>query len=185
MRSPRLPLSLHPATPASVPCAINVGVERKDSTLVFTYSLDAPLNRLLIPAATSPWIVLGLWEHTCFEAFVALDGSAAYHEFNFSPSGDWAAFSFSAYRDGFEMAAQAAPRLAVQQQPHYLSLEAIVSLDALSPLHPTSVLRVAAAAVVEAADASLSYWALRHPPGKPDFHHHDAFAVLLEAPNPA
>jgi hypothetical protein len=33
--------------------------------------------------------------------------------------------------------------------------------------------------VIEAADGSLSYWALRHPPGKPDFHHRDAFALEL------
>jgi hypothetical protein len=41
-------------------------------------------------------------------------------------------------------------------------------------------------AVIEDLDGVLSYWALRHPPGKPDFHHPDTFALeidLLETPS--
>jgi hypothetical protein len=34
--------------------------------------------------------------------------------------------------------------------------------------------------VIEDADGSLSYWALAHPPGRPDFHHTEAFALDLE-----
>jgi len=30
------------------------------------------------------------------------------------------------------------------------------------------------------SDEGLSYWALRHPPGGPDFHHADCFAMELE-----
>jgi hypothetical protein len=37
-------------------------------------------------------------------------------------------------------------------------------------------------AVVETLDGALSYWALRHPPGKPDFHHADSFALELRLP---
>jgi len=44
------------------------------------------------------------------------------------------------------------------------------------------VLRLALAAVVEDERGMLSYWALRHPAGKPDFHHPDAFALELELP---
>jgi len=36
--------------------------------------------------------------------------------------------------------------------------------------------------VVEELDGSHSYWALRHPPGKPDFHHSDAFALEIQRP---
>ena len=41
-------------------------------------------------------------------------------------------------------------------------------------------LRLGLSAVVEEYDGMLSYWALRHPPGKPDFHHAAAFALVLE-----
>jgi hypothetical protein len=37
-------------------------------------------------------------------------------------------------------------------------------------------------AVIEAADGSRSYWALRHPSSAPDFHHPDCFALTLAAP---
>ena len=41
-------------------------------------------------------------------------------------------------------------------------------------------LRLGLSAVVEDVDGILSYWALRHPSGKPDFHHTDAFALQLD-----
>jgi len=33
----------------------------------------------------------------------------------------------------------------------------------------------------EETNGRLSYWALAHPPGKPDFHHPDCFALELPA----
>jgi hypothetical protein len=40
-------------------------------------------------------------------------------------------------------------------------------------------LRIGLSAVIEGKDGALSYWALRHAPGKPDFHHRRAFALEL------
>jgi len=37
------------------------------------------------------------------------------------------------------------------------------------------------AAVIEELDGTKSYWALAHPPGAPDFHHADCFALTLPA----
>ena len=39
--------------------------------------------------------------------------------------------------------------------------------------------------VVEEADGRHSYWSLRHPPGRPDFHHPDGFALALDGAEPA
>jgi hypothetical protein len=33
--------------------------------------------------------------------------------------------------------------------------------------------------VIEEAGGGISYWALAHPPGRPDFHHADGFALEL------
>ena len=41
-------------------------------------------------------------------------------------------------------------------------------------------LRLGAAAVLEDDNGRLSYWALCHPPGKPDFHHPDGFVLELD-----
>src|SRR5262249_26694894 len=56
--------------------------------------------RVRIRARRAPRMVLGLWRHTCFEAFLAVEGRSDYHELNLSPSGDWAVHAFGAYRDG-------------------------------------------------------------------------------------
>ena len=60
-----------------------------------------------------------LWQHTCFEAFVAPAGAPGYHEFNFSPSLDWAIYRFSAYREGMSPAEIGrSPEIAVRRDEH-------------------------------------------------------------------
>ena len=39
--------------------------------------------------------------------------------------------------------------------------------------------RLGLSAVIEDTNGHKSYWALAHPPGKPDFHHADCFAYEL------
>jgi hypothetical protein len=131
--------------------------------VVFRFEGDAKLP----PPATSRFAG-GLWQHTCFEVFVARNGMPGYREFNFSPSGEWAAYGFSAYRDGMTRLA-VEPRIVFSQK----------TLDATIPLEPGPLL-LGLSAVMEDMDGTLSYWALRHAPGKPDFHHPDAFALELE-----
>src|SRR5262249_28618763 len=108
----------------------------------------------------------------------------AYHEFNLSPSGEWAAYAFRRYRDGTPLAGESNareldPRIAVRRAAGKLELDALIRLDRLSPMPPGLQLSLALSAVAEDQDGLLSYWALRHPPGKPDFHHADAFALEL------
>ena len=59
-----------------------------------------------------------------------------------------------------------------------LELDATIRLDRLQLAQPA--LSVGLCAVIEDARGSLSYWALKHPPGKPDFHQRDAFALELD-----
>jgi hypothetical protein len=54
----------------------------------------------------------------------------------------------------------------------------------LAPFADTS-LTLGLSAVIEEKDGTKSYWALAHPPGKPDFHHKDCFALTLPAPSSA
>ena len=49
-----------------------------------------------------------MWQTTCFELFLRPIDGAAYAEFNLSPSENWAAYDFAAYREG--MANRAMPR---------------------------------------------------------------------------
>lgn len=145
--------------------------------LAFTYILDAELARLRIPPPRPPRRMDGLWRHTCFEAFVALDGEVAYREFNFAPSGEWAAYAFGNYRDGAPLARDIDPRIAVRRGEDRLELDAVMDADFLPPTKPGVQFRLALSAVIEEQSGALSYWALKHPPGRPDFHHPEAFAL--------
>jgi hypothetical protein len=149
--------------------------------LAIRYRLEADAKRLRVPWPTAPRRVDGLWRHTCFEAFVARAGKEAYHEFNFSPSGEWASYSFRRYREGgSNLAGDFNPNIRVRVNSDRLELSAMIP-QVFLPSGPAGVpLRIGLSAVTEDRDGSLSCWALRHPPGKPDFHHPDAFALEWE-----
>jgi hypothetical protein len=49
-------------------------------------------------------------------------------------------------------------------------------LDRLSRLPRNVLWRLGLSALIEETSGRKSYWALAHPPGKPDFHHADCFA---------
>ena len=125
-----------------------------------------------------------LWRTTCAEIFVALDNEpytgGPYLEFNFSPTGDWAAYRFDRTRTGMRphvWQGDETPRIALACSAAELTLEVQLPLAALS----AGSHRVAYASVVETAN-DLSYWALKHPTDRPDFHHPGSFAAALELP---
>lgn len=157
-------------------------------SLRFQYALEAdPLLVRVPPPVTDPARTDKLWAHTCFEAFVGLAQSPAYLELNFSPSGQWAVYRFDAYRQGMAPALDAAPRLALRHGKGRLELQAEVGLNELlrSLGHAGAgerSLRIALSTVVEGREGGLSYWALRHAPGRPDFHHPESFSLALELP---
>jgi hypothetical protein len=182
---PVVELAPHPSTPAR---GRRVAVDawrgpRGDLTL--TFGVAGRVDDVRVPSPRTPRAADRLWEHTCFEAFVALDGETAYHEFNLSPSGEWAVFAFRGYRERAAAVDEAAaPSIAVRRPPGRLELEGVLPLERLSPVHRDATLRLGLSAVIETADGAVSYWALRHPPGAPDFHHADAFSLRLEGRAP-
>jgi hypothetical protein len=149
-----------------------------------TFRLDGDIPRIRVSPPGVSRFATQLWRHTCFEAFIAVEGQPAYHEFNFAPSGEWAVYAFSGYRNGSPLANETMrPHIAVRSTGSRLELETLVRLDGLSAIHPRASLRIGLSAVIEASDG-LSYWALRHRADKPDFHDADGFALLLEPPAP-
>lgn len=176
-------LVCHPRTPSRAVGAIDVRVESATKgILALTFVLQADLASLRIPAEQPRRRVDELWRHTCFEAFLMTGDGPGYREYNFSPSGEWAAYAFHDYRQANDQQAgvatdESAPVIRVHRSVQRLALEAEVPLEPLPSYRP---IRLGLSAVVEAADGGLSYWALRHPPGKPDFHHIDAFALQLD-----
>jgi hypothetical protein len=176
-------LKCHPSTRTAMVRAIQVLVRRTASAeLQMTFRVDGDIPRIRIPSPSAPRIGAELWRHTCFEAFIAMEGKAAYHEFNFAPSNEWCVYALSGYRNGAPLADETMrPQIALGSTGRRLELDATVRLDSLSAIHTSASLRIGLAAVIEASDG-LSYWALHHPADKPDFHRADSFALVLEPP---
>jgi hypothetical protein len=175
-------LKPHPVARNDAVRSIGARVSRLQSgVLTITYVLDADRARLRIPPLRQAQMRDRLWQHTCFEIFVRRKGAAAYHEFNFSPSGEWATYAFERYREGAPLDDEALkPAMAVHGTETKLELETSIHLDRVSPQHALDALTIAVSAVIEDSNGSLSYWALAHPAGKPDFHHPDAFVLELD-----
>jgi hypothetical protein len=173
----------HPATLPGPVRSLVAAAGRSDGGLHLRFTLDADLARLRVPSPVSPARADSLWHHTCFEAFVAVRDAPAYCEFNFAPSGEWSAYAFSGYREDMSAPAlQSQPQLHWRRDERSLGLEARLALDGLLP-DPREPLRLALAAVVEDESGTIGYWALRHPAGKPDFHHPAGFVLELPAAN--
>jgi hypothetical protein len=172
-------LTRHPATTCEAVDGIDVAlVPVRETDLRIRYTVRGDIAAVVLPRATAPERADELWKRTCFEAFVRAAGSEAYTEFNFSPSTRWAAYHFDTYREGARSAdVVMPPRISVTVSPSVLVVDVALARDDL----PASFCRMGLSAVIEEAQGRVSYWAIRHPTGKPDFHHADGFAMELPA----
>lgn len=177
-----LALAHHPATPLRAVHCVKVRLRGMDKgALALTFTLEGDLAKLRVPSLERPRRANRLWEHTCFEAFVGMQGEPAYYEFNVAPSREWAAYRFRAYRDGAPLEQLSlAPEIDVRHTDHKLELDTLLRLHCMPMIEPHARLRLALCAVIEDACGVLSYWALKHPPDEPDFHHPDTFALELD-----
>jgi hypothetical protein len=168
----RLALKLHPESICEAVTGIEVELARPGGgRLALIYVVTGRIGELVIPPPAPAERTDGLWQHTCFEAF--LSRSEGYQELNFSPSGQWAAYRFDGYRTGIREAEIESPVIRSRAAAETYELEASVTLpDGESD-------RLGLSAVVEEMNGRKSYWALAHPPGKADFHHPDSFVHRL------
>lgn len=156
-----------------------------EGKLALHYSMEGEITAVQVPPPGPARIGWKLWRHTCCELFLRERGADAYYEFNFSPSGEWAAYAFTKYREGTTLTDESLnPQVAVQSTTGRLDLYALVDLPRLAPAYGRAPLSIGLATIVEEKSGSVSYWALRHAPGKPDFHHRDAFALELDEVRP-
>jgi hypothetical protein len=171
-------LRMHPDSRCFADGRIEVEVTRpRADSLVLSYIVTGNMNEICLPPVTATARSDELWRHTCFEAFVRTSSSTEYYEFNFAPSTQWAAYRFSSYRSGMCVATEiSAPPIEVRSSPDCYKLQASLELNRLSALPRNTRWRLGLSATIEDTSGCTSYWALAHPPGKPDFHHADCFA---------
>ncbi|MES2056944.1 MAG: DOMON-like domain-containing protein [Pseudomonadota bacterium] len=177
----------HPALPRGPLDSVTVTADRPSRDLLtLRYRAIGAIDAVLWPAPADPAFADNLWQHSCFEAFIAPGEGDDYTELNASPSGRWAIYEFHGYRAGMRNS----------QTAHYENegwrmtpdtAELTVSLT-LPLLADGAVWQVGLTAVIEAKDGSKSFWALAHPTDTsevPDFHNRDCFTADLAAPTAA
>ena len=174
----QLTLVPHPATPPSEPFKVWANVDYVGSlgavgTANIWFGIGAPAARFVISDPGEPERTDELWKTTCFEAFLRIPGTDAYREWNFAPSGQWAAYDFSAYREGRSDADVTPPYIRMEDNFTWWTLGATIAVDA----EPDWALGLSA--ILEEKGGSKSYWALAHPDGEPDFHDAGCFAAHL------
>jgi hypothetical protein len=174
-------LRRHPDSLGLVATQIEVEVAHpRAGRLELSYVVTGRIGDLRLPPVVAATRTDELWRHTCFEAFVQTAPDGTYYEFNFAPSTQWAAYRFDGYRSGMRAAAGiVAPVIDVQSRPDGYVLNAVLDLDGLPDLARTTSWSLGLSALIEDTRGHLSYWALSHPPGKPDFHHSNGFAHAL------
>ncbi len=152
-------LICHPATPAKAVRAVwaEVALSFEDG-FSLRFGVEGDIGALVLPPCEGQLVIAdtatdGLWQSSCFEAFLTEEGQPDY---TLAP---------------WDMTCERGAAL------YILRIE--------PGIYPDRGSRLALSAVIEELDGTKSYWALRHPPGKPDFHHPDCFQLTLGAPGAA
>ena len=174
-----LPHSDHPPVAVTGVAASVIGLD--DHWLRIRWRVESA-SALVVPPFAGKGRADGLWQTTCFELFLRRPDTAAYCEVNLSPSERWASYAFDDYRQG--MTDHRMPRdcdCTLRRGGNLAIFDASIPLGSLPPLP----WQFGLSAVIEEEGGQRSYWALRHPPGKADFHHAACFAARLAAPDAA
>jgi hypothetical protein len=152
----------HPDAPPGAIHTVEAELQRVPGGAVATFRAIGDISRLVIPTPAPAVRTSGLWQTTCFELFEAGEGDR-YREYNFSPSGAWAAYQFDAHREGMrDVDAQIEAKISANDKV----LEMVAKIESKFEL-PSFV---GLTAVIEEADGLMRYWATAFAPGEPDFH---------------
>lgn len=177
-------LVCHPDTPSAQVSAVEVELRMSDANEVLFSFVVRGTDGLVVPEPASRARADGLWSTTCFECFLRPHGGGAYQEYNFSPSGRWAAYAFDGYREGMrELAVDVEPWVERDGDAEDGAYVCAANLDLASA--PALPVRLGLSAIIEEEGGRKSYWALAHAPGPPDFHHPDCFTIELAPPTRA
>lgn len=178
--------------PAPYGLQLGGDLERRGDVLAITYQLRGPLASVVLPAspgADAPRRLDGLWEHTCFELFLAAEGLEPYWELNLAPNGDWNLYRLEAYRQGLApMADRHGLPFTVRisgEHPEQGTLELALTLKLPQELAQAcrhQPLRLGVTAVIAHPEGSLTYWALAHGGEEADFHRREDFLLRLSSP---
>jgi hypothetical protein len=170
-------LTAHPARPPSRVAGVRVVSQfLADGTLLLRWRIDGA-QKVVLPAYSGSGRAEDLWQTTCFELFLDL-GEGRYREFNFSPSGRWAAMDFTSYRvKSGDAELRKWPETTVERGEVIVTGAVRVPGEALA-----GAMRGALTTVVEEEGGVLSFWAAEHRKEQPDFHDASCFTTDFLSP---
>jgi len=158
---------------------ISGNVARQFNKLTIQYQILGQLAELAIPVTTDlPTRKDDLWQQTCLEFFLGIEGSPQYWEFNLSPVGDWNIYCFEDYRQGMQIETTfASLPFVVHNRPNCLLLNVELDLDKIVEVEQK--IEIAIASVIQSKVGEITYWALTHCDTQADFHQRDSFTIKL------
>jgi hypothetical protein len=173
-------LVCHPNTPSKHATSIDAHVELKPGGLLWMrYHVECEQPAIILAGPEEPNRTDFLWKHTCFETFITREDQSNYIEFNFCPSSRWAAYQFTDYREGAaDLPVETAPEIYLEASESHIAIE----VDLLLPkAWRDGEMLMGITTIIEDKDEELSYWALKHPGEKQEFHDRSCFILPLSA----
>ncbi len=160
--------------------ALSASLTPTHDTLQVVFRLEGPQGELVLPPEDAQAGFRDeLWKSSCFEMFTQWQDEKAYEEWNFSPSGSWAHYGFTRYRERSASPTSSGLAHAIQVQresAHSLLLSVSIPWPARSEALPfPHTLRYGLSTVLQRRDGAYEYWALYHAASKADFHDEKSF----------
>ena len=163
--------------------------ERKLATLHFAFQLEGDLTSLDVPlsqVSKSRSQKDELWKATCFEIFLSRPGDLSYFEFNFSPTGDFAVYTFDDYRSDMQPLKQLVqPKFKFERGSDFYRITGAIGDAHDDPrfkrLLAEPKLEASMTAVIKPlpGQGETTFWALAHAGKKADFHLRSSFGLSL------
>jgi hypothetical protein len=145
-------------------------IVRDHENLDLVFKWEDPKNNIIFAHEPHDGRFSGLWQQTCFEAFIQPYGHKNYYEFNFTLQKAWNVFSFEDYRS--------------PQPPAEVPEATLTSLTAENSAVAASFhlpgaklgrVNISLCAVIVLKDLGVTYWSVKHADSKPNFHHFESF----------
>ena len=126
----------HPDTPPGAIVTVDAELRPRADGATATWFGDRRRRRgSIVPTPADAGARRRLWKTTCFEAFVRPARADAYREWNFAPSGQWAAYDFDGYREGMTRAdVGATPYIRMEDNLTWWTLGATIAVECRTQL---------------------------------------------------
>lgn len=159
--------------------SLEAEIQAQGAELVLEFSLKDPEGLFDVPKTAATWTAGevarrdGLWQATCFEAFLQPFGSSHYYEFNFALMPAWNGYEFTGYREPQPPKATADFVLkSMNWDASRKHLRVVVENKSNARKFNAGL-----TAILQEKSGAKHYYAISHKGSKPDFHLAESFIL--------